>query len=69
MRRLDELLGVDSKDLLECALTASDILDLAFGFALVLDTDGAAMSWWVGCHLEVVITICKVEICQSGKKL
>ena len=31
-------------------LTVPNVLDLAFGFTLMLHTNGAATSWWVRCH-------------------
>lgn len=48
--RLDTISAgrTSESEVIEC--TAGNVLELAFGLALVLDTDGAAASWWVGCH-------------------
>ena len=31
-------------------LTVANLLQLALRLSLVLDTNGAAASWWIGCH-------------------
>ena len=38
-------------------LTVANVLELALGLALVLDTNGAAACWWVGSHLKVEVLL------------
>ena len=34
--------------------TLADVLDLSLRLSFVLDANGAAASWWVGCHCLVL---------------
>lgn len=39
--------------------TVVNVFNLAFCFSFVLDTDGAAAGWWVGCHYGSWVVVCK----------
>ena len=44
-------------------LTFSNVLHLAFGLAFVLDTNGAAFSWWMGCHFNLERVMFQLLVC------